>query len=296
VPDEALSKNELLLREASKLMGMLFIGRREAFAKHNGQHPDGQWYKQRRKFKLDDMRQHLFGDTCLGTYMLDADSMVRCIVFDVDLKPDGEYFIIDDPEPDDSEPTDGTLLIEKGAQHDQDLEAALHDEASPAHKWAASLIRSSVDFIQREAFNQLALTSTIIITGGGAHVFVPFGQLIPAAEARAMAHSVMDGIPIFSRKSENFYVNREGKPSVEIEVFPKQDSLKDIDVLHADGTPESLGNLIRLPFGMHERGMRTYALDPSLPQLPSWRLKKLRSMDALRLQAAMLDLKWEIVE
>jgi hypothetical protein len=297
VPDEALDKNELLLREAAKLLGMLFIGRREALAFHNGKHPDGQWYMKRRKYKIDDFRNHLFGTQCMGAYLLDADSMVRTIVFDVDLKEDGEYFLIgDDTETEDGEPAvDGNLEIEKGAKVG-DLESALHDETHPAHRWAASLIRSTVDFIQREVMDQLSLTCTIIITGGGAHVFVPFGQLIPASEARAMAHSVMDGIPIFTRKSENFYVNREGKPSVEIEVFPKQDGLKDITNLHADGTPESLGNLIRLPFGMHERGMRTYALDPALPQLPSWRLKKLRSMDALRLQGAMLDLEWDVVD
>ena len=277
-------------------MGMLFIGRREAFARHNGKHPDGQWYKERRQFKLADMRNHLFGDQCLGTYLLDADSMVRCFVFDVDLKADGDYFLIGDDTEADGYEVSGDLKIEKGAQRGVDMEDALHNESSPAHRWAASLVRSTVDFIQRQVYSQLELTSTIIITGGGAHVFVPFGQLVPAAEARAMAHSVMDGISTFARKNENFYVNGSGKPSIEIEIFPKQDSLKDLSNLHADGTPESLGNLIRLPFGMHERGMRTYALDPSLPQLPSWKLKKLSSMDALRLQANTLDLKWECAE
>lgn len=293
MPDEALDKEtrkEAMLREASKLMGMLFVGRREAKAFHNGKHPDGQWYMKREKFTLDDFRQHLFGNQCMGTYLLDADSMVRCIVFDIDLKADGDYFLIGDPPaPDDSVPTDvdlqGTLEIEKGAQRGEDLEAALHDETSPAHRWAASLVRSTIDFIQREVFDQLELTSTAIVTGGGAHVFVPFGQLIPAAAARAMAHSVMEGLTIFDRKSESFYCNSNG--SLDIEVYPKQDELKD---------PESLGNLIRLPFGLHERGMRTYALESTLPQLPSWKLKKLNSMDALRCQAACLNLVWDLTE
>lgn len=274
-----------MLREASKLFGMLFIGRREAKAFHTGKHPDGQWVAQREPWKLSDMRNHLFGTRCMGAYLLDKDSMVRCLVFDVDLKEDSDYFLIGDNRDADGHEVDGELDLT--VQHNGDLEAALHDETHPAHRWAASLIRSSVEFIQRETFDQLNLTSTVIITGGGAHVFVPFGSLIPAAEARAMGHSVMDGIPVFSRRSDNFYQNSEGKPSVEIEVFPKQDSLTD---------PESLGNLIRLPFGMHERGMRTYALDPALPQLPSWKLKRMSSMDALRLQGAMLDLEWEVAE
>jgi len=279
---QTLSRNELLLRETSKLFGMLFIGRREAKAVFR----NGEWCAIREKFTLDDFRKHLFADRCLGAYLLDRDSMVRCIAFDVDLKDDADYFLIgDDTRVRDGEPpVDGTLDMQ--IQHHGDLEDALHNPANPAHRWACSLVRSTVEFIKREVYEALSLSCTIIITGGGAHVFVPFGQLIPAGEARAMAHSVMDGIPIFARRSENFYQNHQGSPSVEIEIFPKQDALKE---------PDSLGNLIRLPFGMHERGMRTYALNPVLPQIPNWGLRKLSSMDALRLQGAMLDLKWNVL-
>jgi hypothetical protein len=267
-----------MLREAAKLMGLLFVGRREAKAVFKS----GQWIAKREKFKISDFRNHLFGPTCLGAYLLDADSMVRCIAFDVDLKPDSDYFIIKDL-PD--APVDGAIgELDLAIQHHGDLEAALHDESHPAHRWACSLIHSTVRFIAKEVGDSLGLASTTIITGGGAHVFVPFGQLVPAAEARAMAHSVMDGIPIFKRTSESFYSNGTG---LDIEVFPKQDALTD---------PDSLGNLIRLPFGMHERGIRTYALDPQIPSIPSWKLPKCNSMDALRLQAACVNLEWELVE
>jgi len=271
-------RHEAMLREAAKLMGALFIGRREAKAIFL----NGQWIAKREKFTLSDFRNHLFGDKCLGAYLLNADSMVRCIAFDVDLKPDSDYFIIHDLPAGDTSGADGELDLD--IRHHGDLEAALHDPSNEAHRWACSLVHSTVRFIAKEVGDVLGLASTTIITGGGAHVFVPFGELIPAAEARAMAHSVMDGITIFKRTSESFYSNGTG---MDIEVFPKQDMLTD---------PESLGNLIRLPFGKHERGMRTYALHPQLPSLPSWDLPKFNSMDALRLQAACVDLTWEVVE
>lgn len=269
--DEPLSTQELKLREAAKLMGMLFVGRRDSKAVFT----NGQWIAKREKYTLSDFRSHLYGDRCLGAYLLDPDSMVRCIAFDIDLKDDGDYFLIDDAEVD--------LVV----QHHGNLEAALHDADNPAHPWACSLVSSTATFLKREIYDALALCSTVIVTGGGAHVFVPFGTPLPAAEARAMAHSVMDGIPTFARRSENFYGNDVKSPSIEIEVFPKQDALTDSD---------SLGNLIRLPFGHHECGIRTYALDTSNPMAPSWNLPKADDMDALRLAAAMVDLEWEILE
>ena len=282
--DDHTTRNELLLREASKLLGMLIIGRRDAKAIF----VNGQWVAKRERFTLSDFREHLFGETCLGAYLLDAQSNVRCIAFDVDLKPKGDYFVLGDmAAPDDVHGAGATGTMDPDIRHDGDLEAALHDPDNEAHRWAASLVHSTVRFIEKEVGDALGLASTTIITGGGAHVFVPFGKPFPAADARAMAHSVMDGIPIFSRKSENFYTNNLDSPTIEIEIFPKQDSLTD---------PDSLGNLIRLPFGKHECGIRTYALDPQLPRVPSWELPKIKSMDALRLQAAAVNLDWEVVE
>lgn len=269
-----------MLREASKLMGMLFIGRRDAKAIF----VNGQWVAKREKFTVADFRNHLFGTQCLGAYLLDSDSMVRCIAFDIDLKGDADYFVMGDmADPDPWGEAVGTL--DPDIRHHGDLEAALHDESNEAHRWACSLVQSTAAMITKEVGDSLGLASTTIVTGGGAHVFVPFGHLLPAAEGRAMAHSVMEALPVFNRRSENFYGGAGG--GLEIEVFPKQDALTD---------PESLGNLIRLPFGTHERGMRTYALDPQLPKIPSWKLPKCNSMDALRLAAACVDLKWEIVE
>ena len=287
--DEPLSRNELLLREASKLMGQLIIGRKDAKAVFL----NGQWIAKREKYTLGDFRNHLFGDVCLGAYLLDADSTVRCIAFDVDLKPKGDYFMLGDLAADDRNNfrpypvSEATGTLDPDIRHDGDLEAALHDPNNEAHRWAGSLVHSTVRFIEKEVGDSLGLASTTIITGGGAHVFVPFGEPFPAGEARAMAHSVMDGIPIFERKSENFYTNSLDKPTVDIEIFPKQDSLTD---------PDSLGNLIRLPFGIHECGIRTYALDPQLPRIPSWELPRMGSLDALRLQAAAVDLEWDLVE
>lgn len=278
-PHEEHDRNELLLREAAKLMGLLFIGRRDAKAIF----VNGQWVAQREKYTLSDFRKHLFGDVCLGSYLLTPESNVRTMAFDIDLvKENAPYHVISDvQEIVDEEMGELDLETKRG-----NLEAALHDESHEAHRWARSILLGATSLIVREVYEVLGLTCTPIVTGGGTHVFVPFGREIPASEARAMGHSVMEAIPIFHRRSESFYnVPNLDDPSISIEVFPKQDTLTD---------SESLGNLIRLPFGMHECGIRTYALDPKLPQLPSWSLPKTSSMDALRLQAACLDLEWDV--
>ena len=284
-PEEKAERNEKLLREAAKLLGMMFIGRREAKAVFT----NGQWLAVREKFTIGDFRRHLIGKQCLGAYMLDADSMVRSIAFDIDLQKNADFFLIaDNSTRDPGDPAigaDGELDLQ--VEHNGNLAAALHRPDDPAHRWASNLVGSTAGYIRKEVYDALGLTSTTIVTGKGAHVWVPLGELMPAADARAMAHEVMDGVPIFTRRSESFYTNHEKNPSLEVEVYPKQDTLTD---------PDSLGNLLRLPFGWHEAGIRTYALSAELIRTPSWSLPKMSSMDALRLQAAMLNLEWTVVE
>jgi len=94
----------------------------------------------------------------------------------------------------------------------------------------------------------------------------------------------MEGVIGFWRKSESFYKNAPDDQEgwVEIEIFPKQDSLPE---------PDSLGNLLRLPLGWHlEANMRTYILDIER-SCPSWDLPRRKSLDALRecAQAVGLD-------
>jgi hypothetical protein len=271
-------KQEQLLTDASRLLGQLFVSRRDAKAVFK----NGQWLAVREKFKKSDFRNHLFGSTCLGSYLLNNDSTVKFIAFDIDLLKQCKhlsdcqcgvpYYVIRDLDEIEAMEANGEYQGELDPDTKRgNLEAALHDPTHEGHRWAASLVTSVAASI-RERIDGMGLSSLTVITGGGAHVLVPFGEYIPAAEGRSIAHGVMDEIPHFHKRSESFYANSETDPNVEVEVFPKQDALKD---------PESLGNLIRLPLGMHECGIRTYILDTSVPRVPTWGMPKVSSMTAL---------------
>lgn len=102
----------------------------------------------------------------------------------------------------------------------------------------------------------------ISLSGGkGMHVYALSEEPISAAEARRSALLVMKSVNDHNGKAgyepvrgENFWKSTgEGeKPVVEIEIFPKQDSLEGKD----------LGNLMRLPLGVNRKtDQSSYFLD-----------------------------------
>lgn len=207
--------------------------------------------------RMQDFQNHFFGKRCLGTYLLDSDSMVRFVAFDIDLKETGEFYVIRDFSEleqmlhgkDDVE-CDAIMELDRRTGP---LEAALHRPDMEAHRWARLNLQERSRVIAQSVERVLGLPSLEVVTGGGMHVLVPFGQLIPAAEARQMAREVMDACFYVPSKGDNFFVPQNNPNNgFEIEVFPKQD------------TNTGFGNLIRLPLGWHLTAQRrTYFLDRS---------------------------------
>jgi hypothetical protein len=276
---------------AAQLLGALLVARRDAKALYlpAGTHHDGSprpagWVAQRSKFTKGDFRAHLLDTKCLGTYLHSRESTCKFVAFDIDLKPEGPYFIVRDL--DELERMEAQGAYEGTLDPDArvgPLEAALHDPDMEAHRWARCLVRETAMRVAAQVDKVLNLPVLPVVTGGGAHVIVPFGDLVPGVEARAMAHSVLENVAGFWRKSESFYKNAPDDVEgwVEIEVFPKQDGLSE---------PDSLGNLLRLPLGWHlEANMRTYFLDLQR-SVPPWDLPRRRSLDTLRECAEALGL------
>lgn len=275
-----------LVRATAKLMGGLLIARRDVKAIEN----PGGWMPEREPcdrhapskrcalcneapcvpFKMADFHSHLLEQRCLGTYLLDLDDNVKFIAFDVDLKTEGaEWWEI--AETDDESTLDLTT-------YSGNLEVALHDPTHLGFRWARMLLRMQVENICTAVERELSLPTIPVITGGGAHVLVPFGALVPAREARAAARAVMEAAyyKLKPNGGDNFWISES--PSFEIEVFPKQDTISK--------SGQSFGNLIRLPLGWHRAAkMRTYFLDLNAPG-DAWALPKASSLLVLETAAA----------
>ncbi len=293
-----------ILRRTAKLMGNLFIARRDVKpVEFNGgwfpvreQCPKHEPYKRCAlcneaptiPFKLGDFKDHLFGTTCYGTYLLDLDNKVKFIAFDVDLKKEGAQWwpILDavyDETISDEElgrmVTNGELSLETQTGN---LEAALHDPEHTGYRWARLLLRDRLETIAQSVTKELGLSPLIVITGGGGHVLVPFGELVPAVDARLMARNVAEASFLKPTKGDMTFWGTPENPSYEVELFPKQDTL-------ATGSP-SYGNLIRLPLGWHARAkVRTFFLDRRLVDGEQvWEYRKVGGLKTLEAAAAAL--------
>lgn len=197
------------------------------------------------------MRAHLDGSKTFGHYLLSTESQCKLFCLDIDLvkwtpaKPEGGWF------------------LEDGSWVDGDCRAAW--AAGPTDPARSYLLRSLLTLAEGLALRikrLLEINVAVAYSGNkGVHVYGLTG-LVPAAEARGAAIDLLDSWGCFEPfRGDNFYRHtpwgdRQGYPSLEIEVFPKQDSLEGKD----------LGNLLRLPLGINQKSQqRAYFIDMGCP-------------------------------
>ena len=214
------------------------------------------------------LEQHFFSDRCVGAYMLRPDSTVKFLAFDVDVQKTGRFYPIRDGQP--------YAEFDLGNPGIANLEAVMWDEDHPAYRWIWLVLNITVLEIATQCKKILGLRSMVVITGGGAHVLVPFGDNeVLAADARAMGDEVVAATNIFEQKSAAFwtlagYVKKEHP--VEVEVFPKQDQIRE----------DGYGNLIRLPLGKHRRtGRRSFFAAPGTDTSRPWAMPKADAVKVL---------------
>lgn len=234
------------------LISKTFIARGDVKAV---QQRDGAYHPDRTKFTFGDMRAHLDGTKTFGHYLLSTESQCKLFCLDIDLIKDGGGWFLEDGSWVDATPENGGCRAAwaAGAEH-------------PARPYLLGSLRSLAEGLAYRIKRLLEINVAVAYSGNkGVHVYGLTG-LIPAAEARGAAVDLLDSWGCFEAvRGDNFYRHtpwgdRQGYPSLEIEVFPKQDSLEGKD----------LGNLLRLPLGINQKSQqRAYFIDLGCPPPPT---------------------------
>jgi len=225
--------------EIAKLLAGNLIERRDvkAIQAANGDywpHRDGpqQNYNDRPliPFSLDSLVAHVEGRQTFGHYLVNPETgTVRCFVFDIDFNKNSIYF------PDG--PDNPSVMINPREVWAGPTTQAKRDLALQVYAMADGLAKRT---------QKLLGCKVIVCYSGnkGLHVIGCLDPRTPADQARASAVQVLESLKVFEPlKGNNFWKHTIGYPSLEIEVFPKQDGVK------SDG----YGNLVRLPLGINRK-------------------------------------------
>lgn len=249
----------------------------------------GAYVRDDSKWKMRDLIDHVTGKETYGHYLLDQDSNVKIIAFDIDLNQTGTYipFAPEDHERYADDPTfmDDEQFIEFNPRE------AWVDRKHPARPWLKHQMRELVERFT-DGCSHVGLGTFATYSGSkGVHVYglykdhVPPSYepktRIPAVEARILAFEAADwamqNLTSMCYEYENMYelVPSKGKSfyrivgtrrstgdpvplyrsfdNFSIEVFPKQDYIE----------PNRLGNLMRLPFGKNLKNPKdpTFVID-----------------------------------
>lgn len=154
----------------------------------------------------------------MGHYLLGQDDKCKFFCFDIDLAQDGVVY--DD------------MPIKPRAE--------FGDPASPYRELLTSNLVITAEILARRTRQLFDIPVAIAFSGSkGVHVYGFTGADV-AADVRSMAMAVLKKVPQYKPlRGENFFVHENPEMCIELEVFPKQNSL--------DG--KDLGNLLRLPLG-----------------------------------------------
>lgn len=243
--------------ELAAMLGRRFIERRDVKAI---QHPNGMWTPDMehhghgrgescgeacipKKWSMADLRAHVAGERTYGHYLIGTDNTCKLFAFDLDLVKEGYFISLKEDE------------IMQGGQPCNPREI-WQDESHPGREWLVSQLRCLAEALALKIVRTFDGDIPVAIgySGGkGLHVY-GFTGSVPAAEARGAAVEVLNAFNCFEpSKGENFYKHQFGLyRNIEIEVFPKQDSLEG----------KKLGNLMALPLGIHRKtGKKKFFLD-----------------------------------
>lgn len=230
--------------ELTRLIGEKFISRKSVKA---FQRPDGAWFPvtgrrpsdpeyatdpQYEPMKMSDFTRHFSGEQTMGHYMLDDDDNCKLFAFDLDLRK--------------SIPNADPPYIPEVAGVPCEPRESWLDRTDPLWDELCKELRVLADGLALSIHRRLDVPVAILNSGGkGLHVYA-FTGLHPASVQRELGRGILDGLAFKPSKGDNFY-----RPTwdsfVEIELFPKQDSL--------DG--KNLGNLMRLPLGVNQKTGQT---------------------------------------
>lgn len=237
-------------KEIAKLMAGKFIERRDAKAvqvpsgKSKGAyflHREGPQknYEDRPlvPFDLASLVAHVEGQRSFGHYLVNpAGDTCRMFAFDIDLNKSSPYYP-NGPEGECETINPREVWRGPTTQVKRDLAIQLKTMARGLGRRTKKLIGCQV----------------IVTYSGnkGMHVIACLDPGTPAIEARDMAVMVFDSFDHTFEpfRGRNFWKHTVGFPSLDIEIFPKQEDIN----------PEGYGNLMRLPLGVNVKSDRPAA-------------------------------------
>ncbi len=225
--------------EIAKLLAANFIERRDvrAIQSQTGAYmphrkgPDAKYENRTlQPFDLDALVKHVEGKFTFGHYLVKPETdTCRMFCFDIDFNKDSVYFPNGPDEP--------SIQI-----NPREVWAG---PTTQVKKDLALQIRVLAEGLAIRAKKLIECKVIVAYSGNkGFHVIGCMPPGSPAVEVRECALLVLESFQSFiPLKGKNFWRHDTGFPSLEIEVFPKQDEVK------ADG----YGNLVRLPLGINRK-------------------------------------------
>lgn len=217
-----------------KEFGRRFIERRDVKAV---QFRGGGYTPDRTPWTLADLRAHVEGTKTFGHYLLSQDNKCRLFAYDIDVvKPCAAACGIDHKH---------TRIIwenESGEKEEVNPRDALLD----TEHWARPLIVAQLNMVAEGLASRASRLLDVPVAAAwsgakGVHVY-GFTGSEDAKVVRQAAHMVLGTFGCWEpSRGDNFLRHVDAFECLEIEVFPKQDSL--------DG--KDLGNLMRLPLGVN---------------------------------------------
>lgn len=236
-------------------LGRRLIERRDvkAVQQASGQYrPDGRYVQtdhgwvceEYYPFKMPDLVDHLAGAKTYGHYLVSPEGRCRVFCFDIDLKPAGSLRTWDD---------------ETGDWAYRPIE--------PRQVWAGSdgedrtdlvlQLRCMAEGLALRVKRTLGVPAAVAYSGSkGMHVYGLTGSM-DASDARTLAVGVLESFECFEpARGMAFWKHSNAYDSLEIEVFPKQDDIRE----------GGFGNLVRLPLGINRKsGQSGFFLDLTAP-------------------------------
>lgn len=203
----------------------------------------------------DDLEAHLDSSRTYGHYMLSPASEAKLFVLDIDLvsedRGEAQHEHYYEVRPDLALGPSEIPELEKW--YDENLvrrvcnPRQVWQDKSPqeARPWMKLQFRAIAEMFTGFIYDSLGIHTVSAYSGNkGIHVY-GFTGLMPAADIRLIAKSVMEMPGIFELSNgQNFWKDTTGEfPNFEIEVFPKQDEIEE----------NKYGNLVRLPLGKNRK-------------------------------------------
>lgn len=243
-----------------------FISRKDVKAEQMPFHKGSAYRPIHEPWKMSDLKAHVRGEKTFGHYLLNQESMVKFIAFDVDLEKQGTYCdwsFENQEEFFEASQRHGIGTEEYFEFHDFNPRESWLDHSHVARPWMTYQMRLLAGALSHAAKSMDLKTFATYSGSKGIHVYGIFGEPVPAEIARAVAMEILDkapgkvmpGLKFTQTRGKNFYhlapdwdLGPEHIASLShfdlfdnftVEVFPKQDHIE----------PLRLGNLMRLEFG-----------------------------------------------